>query len=276
MSLKNVLVHVDGDAACASRIDVALRLAELSGAHLTGLHVIAPPMVPIALTGELGPAFEETQWQGLRKAARDLEERFRRRVAERPGVAAEWRIAEGDITAIATLHARYFDLTVVGQGLDIEAPVALRSLPEDLALSVGRPVLVVPRYGTFPTVGERVLVAWNGSREATRAVNDALPFLQRAAQVIVLSVDPEDADVPRTPGADIALHLARHGVKANASQTVAAEISVADVLLSYAADRGVDLIVAGAYGHSRMRELVLGGVTRGLLQHMTVPVLMSH
>ena len=276
MSLKNVLVHVDGDAACASRIDVALRLAELWGAHLTALHVIAPPSVPIAITSEIGPTVEERQWQRLRKAAGDLEERFRRSVAERAGVAAEWRVAEGDITAVTTLHARYFDLTVVGQGIDIDGPVALRSLPEDLALAVGRPVLIVPRYGTFPTVGERVLVAWNGSREATRAVNDALAFLQRAAQVIVLSVDPEDADARRMPGADIALHLARHGVKVNTTQTVATGIGVGDLVLSYAADRGIDLIVAGAYGHSRMREMVLGGVTRTLLQHMTVPVLMSH
>jgi nucleotide-binding universal stress UspA family protein len=140
---------------------------------------------------------------------------------------------------------------------------------------VGRPVLVVPRYGTFPTIGERVLVAWNGAREAVRAVNDALPLLQRAQLVTVLSIDPSDAD-HRIPSADITLHLARHGVTAVAAQTRGTDLLVADILLSYAADLGADLIVSGAYGHTRLRELVLGGMTRHLLQTMTVPVLMSH
>jgi nucleotide-binding universal stress UspA family protein len=276
MALKDLLVHVDSDAACPSRIDVASRLAELFQAHLTGLHVMALPTIPIAVGAEFAPVFQESQMKTLLEAAGELERRFRQAASKRAGVPTEWRLAEGDLTAIATLHARYFDLTVVGQGIDVEGPVALRSLPEDLALAVGRPVLVVPRYGTFPTVGERVLVAWNGSREATRAVNDALPLLQRAAKVTVLSVEPEGAEGRRMPGADIALHLARHGVKVDASETPAADIAVGDVLLSYAADRGIDLIVSGAYGHSRMREVVLGGVTRHLLQHMTVPVLLSH
>lgn len=276
MSLKDLLVYVDSDAACPSRIDIASRLAELYQAHLTGLHVITPPKIPIAVVAELGPVFQEAQMKRLREAAGELEGRFRRKAGERAAIQAEWRLAEGDVTAIATLHARYFDLTVVGQGIDIDEPAALRSLPEELVLGVGRPVLVIPRYGTFRTVGERVLVAWNGSREATRAVNDALPLLQRAAKVTVLSVDPGGAPGQRMPGADISLHLARHGVKVDASETPGADIAVGDVLLSYAADRGIDLIVTGAYGHSRMREMVLGGVTRHLLQHMTVPVLMAH
>jgi nucleotide-binding universal stress UspA family protein len=137
-------------------------------------------------------------------------------------------------------------------------------------------VLVVPRYGTFDTVGERVLVAWNGSREATRAVHDALPILKLATKVTVLSIDPERDTGDRIPSADIALHLARHGVAAEGTSTVGLDISVGDLLLSRAADLGADLIVMGAYGHSRMRELVLGGATRHILQHMTVPVLMSH
>jgi len=145
-----------------------------------------------------------------------------------------------------------------------------------LALGVGRPVLIVPRYGTFETVGERVLVAWNGSREATRAVHDALPLLKLASSVTVLSIDPEHDTGDRIPGADIALHLARHGVAAEGMSTVGLDISVGDLLLSRAADLGADLIVMGAYGHSRVRELVLGGATRHILQHMTVPVLMSH
>jgi nucleotide-binding universal stress UspA family protein len=137
-------------------------------------------------------------------------------------------------------------------------------------------VLIVPRYGVFGTVGERVLIAWNGSREATRAAHDALPLLKRATKVTVLSIDPDHDSQRRVPSADITLHLARHGVAAEADSTVALDIAVGDVLLSRAADLGADLIVMGGYGHSRVREMVLGGATRHLLQHMTVPVLMSH
>jgi nucleotide-binding universal stress UspA family protein len=136
----------------------------------------------------------------------------------------------------------------------------------------------VPYAGQFERVGERVLVAWNASRESTRAINDALPLLKNAAMVTVLAVNPKHGieghgDVP---AADIALHLARHGVKAEAAHTIAKDISEGDALLSYAADLGVDLIVSGGYGHSRAREMVFGGVTRTLLQEMTVPMLLSH
>jgi len=275
MAIKDLLVYVDSDEACPSRIDVAVMLAGSHQAHLTGLHVITPPVIPAAIATEFGSTFQEMQMKRLRQAAAELERRFRAKAEAGPVIQAEWRLAEGDIAATATLHARYFDLTVVGQGLDIEEPAALRSLPEHLALAVGRPVLVVPRYGTFRTLGEHVLVAWNGSREATRAVGDAMPLLERARRVTVLSIDPQDP-AGRRPGADIALHLARHGIKVEASDTPGTDITVGDVILSYAADRGVDLMVMGAYGHTRMREMLLGGVTRHLLQHMTVPVLMSH
>jgi len=121
-----------------------------------------------------------------------------------------------------------------------------------------------------------VLVAWNGSREATRAVHDALPLLRRAEKVTVLSIDPDEDAEPRLPGADVSLHLARHGVTAQAATIAGTDVAVGDLLLSYAADHDIDLIVMGAYGHTRLREVVLGGATRTLLRHMTVPVLMSH
>ena len=145
-------------------------------------------------------------------------------------------------------------------------------------MTSGRPVLAVPYAGDFPVVGERVLVAWNASREAARAVNDALPLLAQAKMVTVLAVNPRfgirgHGDVP---AADIALHLARHGVKAEAAHTASGDIADSQALLSYAADISADLIVAGAYGHSRAREVIFGGMTRTLLREMTVPVLFSH
>jgi nucleotide-binding universal stress UspA family protein len=276
MGLKDLLVHVDNDPACRSRIDVAVTLAARHGAHLTGIHAMGWPRFPGYVEMELPPTFLENQRRQLEEQARRAEAHFQEGV-RRGGLLGEWRVAEGDITGSVRLHARYADLTVVGQGLDLGgAPQELARLPEELALGVGRPVLVVPRYGSFDTVGERVLIAWNGSREATRAVHDALPILKRAAKVTALSIDPEAEPEPRIPGADIALHLARHGIAAEAATTPGGEVAIGDVLLSRAFDLGADLIVMGAYGHARMREMVLGGATRHLLRHMTVPVLMSH
>ena len=171
MALKDLLVCVGNDPACAERIDVAVCIAAAHEAHLTGLCVMAWPPIPGYAETQFPQEVREWQAGQLREACREAEQLFRGR-AGGAGVLHEWRAAEGNVTAITLLHARYSDLTIAGQGIDLGgAPPEFASLPEELALGVGRPVLVVPRYGTFPTVGERVLIAWNGSREATRAVN---------------------------------------------------------------------------------------------------------
>ncbi len=276
MPLKDLLVHVGNDPAFTARVDVAINLAAAHDAHLTGIHVLVWPVIPPYIAAQLPAEVHEVQGRQLREAADRARATFEER-ARLGGVRHEWRAVEGELIETMTLHARYSDLTVVGQGIDSdEYERGLSALPAELALAVGRPVLIVPRYGTFSRLGERVLVGWNGSREATRAVNDAIPILQRARTVTVLTVDPEREPGRRVPAADISLHLARHGISAEAASTPAASISVGDALLSYAADLAADLIVMGAYGHSRLRERVLGGVTRYLLQSMTVPVLMSH
>lgn len=275
MSLKDLLVIVDHDPTCASRIDIALALAAEHDAHVTGLHVMPWPLAQVYSEVPIPERVEKVQRLELEEAARRAATLFAAR-AGRTAVATEWRVAEGDVVRVAREHARYADLTVLPQGLDLgSASADLSALPQELALSVGRPVLVIPRYGPFPRVGSRALVAWNGSREATRAVADALPLLQRAAQVTVLTIDP-DEDAQRLPGAEIARHLARHGVTVQAATIAGTDVAVGDLLLSYAADHSIDLIVMGAYGHSRLREMVLGGATRTLLKHMTVPVLLSH
>lgn len=174
------------------------------------------------------------------------------------------------------LNARHTDLVILGQS---KTPALLdRHVADHVALGCGRPVLVVPYIGAGSTLGERVFIAWNGRREAVRAIHDALPLLERAKHVTVMAINPragaeEHGDVPC---ADICLHLARHGVEAEAAEVESGDVGVGDMLLSRAADASADLIVMGAYGHSRIRELMLGGVTKHLLEHMTVPVLMSH
>jgi nucleotide-binding universal stress UspA family protein len=194
-------------------------------------------------------------------------------------LTAEWRVAAGYATDGAVLHGRYVDLVVLGQTDPDNGEAALfQPSAEDVALAVGRPVLVVPYAGRFEECGRRVLVAWNASRAATRAVNDAMPLLAGAETVTVLSVDPNEDSRAHgdVPGMDIASHLARHGVKANVETTVSGGIGVGNVLLSRASDVGADLLVMGAYGHARVRELLLGGATRTILQSMTLPVLMAH
>jgi nucleotide-binding universal stress UspA family protein len=169
---------------------------------------------------------------------------------------------------------------VVGQRnpADTDTFVA-KQFVENLMLSAGRPVLIVPYAGEFPTVGTAVLVAWDGSREATRALHDALPFLARAKQTTLLTINALDSEPPasRIPGSDIAAIIARHGANVVTEEIDGVhDVPIGDMLLSRASDLGVDLIVMGGYGHSRWRELVLGGATRTVLKAMTVPVLMSN
>ena len=283
MGLKDILVHLDETRGEAARLSLAVELARRAEAHLAGLFAVEPISFS-ALAAPGGPdfaaaeAFQKIQEQhrqarlkvGARLAARFKDE------ADRAGISSEWRIVEGESATAATLHARYADLAIVGQG-DPENPAAAGGVAQAVLLGSGRPVLVVPFIGAA-AIGTRVLVAWNATREAARAVNDALPLIAEAERVTVLSINPAggiegDGDVP---AADIAHHLARHGVKAEAAYTQSEDIGVGDVILSRAADFGADLIVMGGYGHSRTREFVLGGATRTLLQHMTVPVLLSH
>lgn len=272
MTLKNLLVQVGSDKANAVRLDYAIRLAKAHGAYLTAFHAPALADVPGYVMAELPPSVFEARERMLQEETAKLSAQVSK-ASTAAGIEIEWRSIAGGTPEAATLHARHADLTVVGQGLDD------RDVPEGLAetliMGSGRPVLLVPSYGTFDKVGERIMVAWNATRESARALNDALPLLKRAQQVIVLSIDPRGAE-RRVPGADIALHLARHGVKAEASTAYGDDLSVGDVILSRGADLGVDMIVMGAYGHSRAREFVLGGATRHILRHMTVPAFMSH
>jgi nucleotide-binding universal stress UspA family protein len=281
MSYKDLLVVLDSDAASRGRIDLAAGLAERFAAHLVGLYALPVPEPPRHL-GYYDPTLLDPFFREMREKAQEVCENERaafEHASSLRGLSAEWRITEPGTASDPALHARYVDLTILGQ-LDPDRGDAdlMRPRPEQVALACGRPVLVVPYAGRFATLGRRVLIGWNASREATRAVNDALPLLIAAEAVTVLTIDAREGPDAHgaLPGADISLHLARHGVKAEIERTVSAGIPAGELMLSRAADLGADLLVIGAYGHSRVRELLLGGATRSILRSMTLPVLMSH
>jgi len=279
MAIKDMALHVDDGKACADRIACAAALAVRHNAHLTGVYVMAPAYIPPYVAAEVGSQVYEAQermaQEGMKKAKAAFEE-----AAKSAGVnSTEWRSETGYADEIVAMHARYADLLVVGQrDPEEERPAGTYEIVEQAVLNSGRPVLVVPYAGKFTKPPERVMVAWNASREAARAVNDALPLLQDAKTVQVLAINPKQGPDGHgdIPGADISLHLARHGVKAEASHVAAEDIEVGDMLLSRASDFSADLIVMGGYGQSRLRELVMGGASRTLLRHMTAPVLMAH
>jgi nucleotide-binding universal stress UspA family protein len=285
MAIKDILIHLTQDPRNAVRLELAVALARDHGAHLTALYVVPAPQIPGYFQAYVPDEVLNEQRATAQAAAEVAKAEFEA-ATEGAGVASEWRSTEGAFGDHADLHARYADLVVVGQRDPEAVGGSVYDLAEELVLVAGRPVLAVPYAGEFKTLGERVLVAWDGSREATRAVHDALPILERAKEVVVYRVNPEEAG--HLPAADVAAHLARHGVKAEAHHTVSKiprdetavigrrSIGIGDLLLSATMDFGSDLLVMGAYGHSRIRELVLGGSTRYILQHMTIPVLMSH
>lgn len=283
MRFKDLLVHLDGTAQARHRLDFAAALAATHEAHLTGLYILdlVPAFGALAHTYP-GRIDQLKTYATIREAelnkAKEVEALFRD-LLRRGDMDGEWRFIESLPSETVALHARYADLTIVGQ-IDPQNPPAVNSMriPEEVLLSSGRPVLVIPYIARYKATGENVIVAWKPTREAARALADALPLLVHAAKVTVLTVNPErgvDSE-PGIPAADIALHLARHGVWVEAATTVANDIAVGDVLLNAVADSGADLLVMGGYGHSRAREFALGGVTRQILQQMTVPVLMAH
>ena len=276
MGLKTILVHVDTGRSALARLKLSADLAARFEAHVTGLHVRRPFQAP-AFT-DAGPAMDSLYrtYENAVKADEAIVTAAFRESIGATSLSSEWRVADGLVEEVVAAYARYADLVIVGQ---TESDAAAATTPPDLAETVAmageRPVLIVPHIGAIKPPGKTVLLCWNGSREAARAATGALPILEKADKVIILLVDPRD-DGKEQPGARVAGWLARHGVKAVVQRDTAADSNIGGVILSRAADHDADLIVMGLYGHSRMREWVLGGASRTLLASMTVPLLVAH
>ncbi len=275
MAIRDILVHVDNCRACRARVDVALDLAIAHGASLTGLYVIPSIEIPIYIEGGVPPGLVEEQRIAL-DAQRAEAERLFGELVERGKLKTKYVALEGGVASCLNRFARHVDLMVVGQADDEDPRCVSGGLADNVVLESGRPVLVVPAGGFSGPVGERVLIAWNGSREAVRAVADALPLMARAERVEVVVVVPDSDDEDDSSQAQIATHLRHHGVAVETTVLVGKDSQAGELLLAHAVDMGADLLVLGGYGHSRLRELVLGGITKHMLQNMTAPVLMSH
>jgi nucleotide-binding universal stress UspA family protein len=278
METRDILVVIENAAAVPQRLAPAAAIATRFGARLTGFFASGYPIMAsygdVSGWSQLVDAYMEAQ----RREAVAAGAAFRQAL-NRDKLQGEWIFREADETGSAIAEAALYDLVVVGQpnpDAGLTGGIGLR--PEEVVLSCGRPVLVVPYAGEFADVGRRALVAWNGSREAARALHDAMFLLGGAEAVTVIEIDPPAPGIaaPTASAAQVAAALTRRGIAAKPESETTGGIGVEDLLLSRAADLGADLLVMGAYGHSRMREMVLGGVSRGIFRHMTLPVLMAH
>jgi nucleotide-binding universal stress UspA family protein len=272
MAFKDILLHVDNSPSFLHRLDLAVNLARTHGAHLKGLYILSHSY------------YAPRHGQVASEAARKAEELFCQSTAQ-AGIAAEWICADWpvvgvSVTEILNMYAYYADLVIIGQpdhsSPDRSIPL---DLPERLGLGAGRPLLVVPYAGSFPSIGHRVMIAWKSGREAVRAVNDALPLLEKADSVSVVTISqagrPDGSDAENA--LNICTHLVRHAVQATHDHIHAStSMSIGDMLLNHACEQKMDLLVMGAYAQSRRGVFMHSPVARHLLNFMTVPILISH
>jgi nucleotide-binding universal stress UspA family protein len=274
--IKDIVVSLSGTAPQDFAADYAISVASTFKAQLVGIAFVYDPIVPDAALGGIPVDLIEVQREENSRTTNAAVERFKANTQTR-GVAAETHVLEASFGAGAALFgriARRFDLAVLGQA-QREHSASETIIIESALFESGRPVLVVPYIQREGLKLDRVMVCWDGGRTAARAIADAMPFLERAKAVDIVAV-AEERKEEEVVAASMLRHLARHGVSATDKRMAKGDISVENVILSYAADTGADLLVMGGYGHSRLREFILGGVTRGILSSMTLPVLVSH
>jgi nucleotide-binding universal stress UspA family protein len=287
LALKDLLVYLDETQGSLLRLRLAADLAHRHGARLAALYLRewSPQQLAQRQSAELaGRPFKDVQQLDLRiEASIDITEgRLRaelERLASEYGLEAEWRSVDGQPIEVLPQHARYADLTVLDVNTPSASTAAGYQFSEEMLFIAGRPVLFVPAWGDFQTLGRHVAIAWNSSRPAARSVHDALSIIEKAEEVTVLAVNPGDfiGRHHALPLSQLIDHLGRHGAHARAVEVEGIPSGhIGDELQSRARTLGADLLVAGAFAHSRLREILMGSVTRDLLGRMTIPIMMSY
>lgn len=271
MALKDILLHIDHSPGYPERLELAINLARTHEAHLKGVHTISHAYY--APREGLEPE------GGARQAERLFTEKSAQAGISAEWLSIDWNVVGATATEILKSHAHYTDLLIVGQpGADASEPNGSFDLTS-LGLGVGCPLLVVPRTGAFPRAGSRVMIAWKSGRGALRSVNDAMPILEKSGHVNVVTVCSagDDDGIGLNDVRSICSHLARHRVHAECERIFAgSDITVGDLLLNHAFEQKIDLLVIGAYAGSHRGGVVLSPVAKHLMNHMTVPLLISH
>jgi len=275
--IKDIVVNLSVGAGGGPAGDFAVSVASALEAHLTGIAFVYDPIVPVSGSGYIPAEVIESQQADNQAAANAAIDRFAAATA-RAGLSAEPLTLGASFPGAGDQFgriARRFDLAIVGQA-EPDTSAVEEMIAESTLFDSGRPMIVVPYIQKSPLQLDRVMACWDGSRQAARAIADAMPLLERAGQVELVIVDKERGKKDEIEGADMGQHLARHGLKVDVNRIAGGDIDVADALLSHAADSSANFMVMGGYGHSRLREFVLGGVTHAILRSMTVPTLMAH
>jgi nucleotide-binding universal stress UspA family protein len=275
--IKDIVVNLSVTKGGGPASDYAVSIAGAMNAHLAGVAFVYDPIVPVSATGYIPAEVIERQQADNEADAKAAIDRFNQ-ATKRAGVAAEPLTITASLAGAGEQFgriARRFDLAVVGQA-EPETSTIDDIIAETTLFESGRPMIVVPYIQKAPLKLDNVMVCWDGSPQAARAIGDAMPLLAKAGKVEIVIIADEPGKEDEIAGVDMGQHLARHGLKVDLERIPRGDVDVADALLSYAADSGADFLVMGGYGHSRLREFVLGGVTRSILRSMTVPTLMAH
>jgi nucleotide-binding universal stress UspA family protein len=275
--IKDIVVNLSVGGQGGPAGDYAVSVASSFGAHLTGIAFVYDPIVPISGTGYIPAEVIESQQADNETAAKAALDRFAE-ATRRAGLSAEPLSLTASLAGAGDQFgriARRFDLAVVGQP-EPEASSVDEIVAETTLFESGRPVILVPYIQKAPLKLDNVMLCWDGSRQSARAIADAMPLLVKAGRCEIVMITNERGKEHEIEGADLGQHLARHDLKIDVHRITGGNIDIADALLSHAADSGADFMVMGGYGHSRLREFVLGGVTHSIFKSMTIPVLMSH
>ena len=280
MPYKDLVVYLGEDKRCAHRLDAALALAKRHGARVKGIAFALNWPIPSYVGVEIPVDFTVANQELAQKTATEVVAKCQKKAAD-AGIEFDSEIIACDVsTAPAQMayHARSGDITFLGQpDPDDEDAGFHQSLLDGVLFASGRPVYTVPYIGRPDHKVRKAIVAWDGGKKVARAVNDALPLLKDRGEVIILVINPDQRSNAhgKNPGVDIAAHLERHGIKTKVDIQVSDSLPPATIILNYLSDAGADLLVMGAYGHSRLREWAFGGVTDSIMHQMTVPVFMS-